>query len=122
MFPFDNGAWKVSLPFKLKDNDWVLFNLRERVPELNPDSCVKTKKLADPSISKFFNGTSAILILLSIVSLDITLNWILNFVSPAIHKEEHVTISVGTNGRNAMQSVDIRNQITKLFQDGTIHL
>ena len=45
-----------------------------------------------------------------------------DFVSPAIHKEEHVTISVGTNGRNAMQSVDIRNQITKLFQDGTIHL
>ena len=45
-----------------------------------------------------------------------------DFVSPAIHKQEHVTISVGTNARNAYQAVDIRNQITKLFEDGTLHI
>jgi precorrin-2 dehydrogenase / sirohydrochlorin ferrochelatase len=45
-----------------------------------------------------------------------------DFVSPAIHKEEYVTISVGTNARNAYQAVDIRNQITKLFEDGTLHI
>ena len=45
-----------------------------------------------------------------------------DFVSPAIHKQEHVTISVGTNARNAYQSVDIRNQISKLFEDGTLHI
>jgi len=45
-----------------------------------------------------------------------------DFVSPAIHKEGNVTISVGTNGQNAMQSVGIRNQITELIKDGLIHL
>ncbi len=45
-----------------------------------------------------------------------------DFVSPAIHKEGHVTISVGTNGRNAYQSVAIRNQITALIKDSKISL
>jgi siroheme synthase-like protein len=45
-----------------------------------------------------------------------------DFVSPAIHKEDNVTISVGTNARNAFQAVDIRNQITALIQDGTIQI
>ena len=45
-----------------------------------------------------------------------------DFVSPAIHKQEHVTISVGTNGRNAMQAVEIRNQITTLFENGTLNI
>ncbi|HEY5593078.1 MAG TPA: bifunctional precorrin-2 dehydrogenase/sirohydrochlorin ferrochelatase [Paludibacter sp.] len=43
-----------------------------------------------------------------------------DFVSPAIHKEGNVTISVGTNGQNAMQSVAIRNQITELIEKGQI--
>jgi precorrin-2 dehydrogenase / sirohydrochlorin ferrochelatase len=43
-----------------------------------------------------------------------------DFVSPAIHNEGHVTISVGTNGRDAFQSVSIRNQISTLIQDGKI--
>ena len=43
-----------------------------------------------------------------------------DFVSPAIHNEGHVTISVGTNGRDAFQSVAIRNQITNLIQEGKI--
>lgn len=45
-----------------------------------------------------------------------------DFVSPAIHKEGHVTISVGTNGRNAYQSVAIRNQISALINDSKISL
>src|SRR5665647_489171 len=43
-----------------------------------------------------------------------------DFVSPAIHKEGNITISVGSNARNVYQSVDIRNQINELIQDGTI--
>lgn len=43
-----------------------------------------------------------------------------DFVSPAIHNEGHVTISVGTNGRDAFQSVSIRNQITTLIREGKI--
>lgn len=43
-----------------------------------------------------------------------------DFVSPAIHNEGHVTISVGTNGRDAYQAVAIRNQISTLVQDGRI--
>ncbi|OIP82936.1 MAG: siroheme synthase [Porphyromonadaceae bacterium CG2_30_38_12] len=45
-----------------------------------------------------------------------------DFVSPAIHKQEHVTISVGTNARDAYQAVAIRNQITNLFENGTLHI
>jgi len=43
-----------------------------------------------------------------------------DFVSPAIHKEDNVTISVASNAQNVYQSVDIRNQITELIKDGTI--
>lgn len=45
-----------------------------------------------------------------------------DFVSPAIHKEGHVTIAVGSNAQNVYQSVDIRNQIKALVEDGTIHI
>jgi siroheme synthase-like protein len=45
-----------------------------------------------------------------------------DFVSPAIHKEGHVTISVGTNGRNAFQSVAIRNQISQLIKEQKISI
>lgn len=45
-----------------------------------------------------------------------------DFVSPAIHKEGLITISVGSNAQNVYKSVDIRNQIAKLIHDGTIHI
>ena len=45
-----------------------------------------------------------------------------DFVSPAIHKEDNVTISVGTNARDAFQAVYIRNQITELVKNGTIQI
>lgn len=45
-----------------------------------------------------------------------------DFVSPAIHKEGHITVSVGSNAQNVYQSVDIRNQIRELFENGTIKI
>jgi len=45
-----------------------------------------------------------------------------DFVSPAIHKEDNITISVGSNAQDVYKSVDIRNQIKKLIQDGTIDI
>lgn len=45
-----------------------------------------------------------------------------DFVSPAIYEEDHITISVSSNAQNANQSVDIRNQIKELIQNGTIHI
>lgn len=43
-----------------------------------------------------------------------------DFVSPAIHKQGHLTISVGSNTQNVYQSVAIRNQITQLITDGLL--
>jgi precorrin-2 dehydrogenase/sirohydrochlorin ferrochelatase len=45
-----------------------------------------------------------------------------DFVSPAIHQVDHVTISVGTNGQNALQAVHIRNQIKELFDKELLHI
>lgn len=45
-----------------------------------------------------------------------------DFVSPAIHKVGDITISVGSNAQNASQSVDIRNQIKELIENGQIHI
>jgi siroheme synthase-like protein len=45
-----------------------------------------------------------------------------DFVSPAIHKEGHLTISVGSNAQDVYKSVDVRNQITELIKNGTIHI
>ena len=45
-----------------------------------------------------------------------------DFVSPAIHKEGHITVSVGSNAQNVYQSVDIRNQIKELFENGHIQI
>ncbi|MDD4970424.1 MAG: bifunctional precorrin-2 dehydrogenase/sirohydrochlorin ferrochelatase [Paludibacter sp.] len=45
-----------------------------------------------------------------------------DFVSPAIHKEGHITISVASNAQNVYQSVDIRNQIKELIENGQIHI
>ena len=43
-----------------------------------------------------------------------------DFVSPAIHKEGNITISVGSNAQNVHQAIDIRNQISELIRNGTI--
>jgi siroheme synthase-like protein len=43
-----------------------------------------------------------------------------DFVSPAIHKQGHITISVGSNAQNVYQSVAIRNRITQLITDGLL--
>jgi len=45
-----------------------------------------------------------------------------DFVSPAIHKEGNITIAVGSNAQNVYQSVDIRNQIKKLIENGQVHI
>lgn len=45
-----------------------------------------------------------------------------DFVSPAIHKEDYITVAVGSNAQNVYQSVDIRNQIKELFENGTIQI
>lgn len=45
-----------------------------------------------------------------------------DFVSPAIHKQGHITIAVGSNAQNVYQSVDIRNQITQLISDGILQI
>lgn len=45
-----------------------------------------------------------------------------DFVSPAVHKQGHVTISVGSNAQNVYQSVAIRNQITQLINDGVLKI
>jgi len=45
-----------------------------------------------------------------------------DFVSPAIHKEGHITVSVASNAQNVYQSVDIRNQIKELFENGEIQI
>lgn len=45
-----------------------------------------------------------------------------DFVSPAIHKEGNVTIAVGSNAQNVYQSVNIRNQISALIENGQIQI
>jgi siroheme synthase-like protein len=45
-----------------------------------------------------------------------------DFVSPAIHKHGHVTISVASNAQNVYQSVAVRNQITQLIENGTLQI
>lgn len=43
-----------------------------------------------------------------------------DFVSPAIYKEDNVTISVSSNARDVYQSINIRNQIQKLSAEGKL--
>jgi siroheme synthase-like protein len=45
-----------------------------------------------------------------------------DFVSPAIHKSDNITISVASNAQDVYKSVDIRNQISKLITDGVIQI
>ena len=45
-----------------------------------------------------------------------------DFVSPAVHKQGKVTISVGSNAQNVYQSVAIRDQIAQLINDGLLKI
>jgi siroheme synthase-like protein len=43
-----------------------------------------------------------------------------DFISPAIYKEDNVTIAVSTNAGNVYQAIDIRNQIQDLASQGLL--
>jgi siroheme synthase-like protein len=45
-----------------------------------------------------------------------------DFVSPAIHKAGDITFAVGSNAQNVFQSVELRNQIKELIENGQIHI
>lgn len=44
------------------------------------------------------------------------------FVSPAIYKEEDITIAIGTNGSSPKRAIYIRNQIKSLIEQGILDL
>lgn len=43
-----------------------------------------------------------------------------DFISPAIYKKDHVTVAVSSNAQDVYQSLDIRNQIQEMEQNGKI--
>jgi len=45
-----------------------------------------------------------------------------DFVSPAIFKQEHLTIAVSSNAQNVYQSIAVRDRISKLTDDGILQL
>lgn len=45
-----------------------------------------------------------------------------DFISPAIFKSSNITIAVSSNARNVRQSLNIRNQIKNLIEEGKISL
>lgn len=45
-----------------------------------------------------------------------------DFVSPAIHREGNIAIAVSSNAQNVYHSVDIRNQITALIENGSLRI
>lgn len=45
-----------------------------------------------------------------------------DFVSPAIFKQEHLTIAVSSNAQNVYQSIAVRDRIAKLSDDGLLQL
>lgn len=45
-----------------------------------------------------------------------------SFVSPAIYKNDEITISIGTNGRSPKQAIYIRNQIQELIEGGILKI
>ncbi len=45
-----------------------------------------------------------------------------DFVSPAIFKQEHLTIAVSSNAQNVYQSIAVRDRIAKLSDDGILQL
>ncbi|MDR1121965.1 MAG: bifunctional precorrin-2 dehydrogenase/sirohydrochlorin ferrochelatase [Dysgonamonadaceae bacterium] len=45
-----------------------------------------------------------------------------DFVSPAIYKEDYVSIAVSSNAQNVRQSIAVRDQIQKLAADGVLQI
>jgi siroheme synthase-like protein len=45
-----------------------------------------------------------------------------DFISPAVFKENNVTIAVSSNAQNVHQSINIRNRIEELVENGTIQI
>ena len=45
-----------------------------------------------------------------------------DFVSPAIFKSDNITIAVSSNAQDVYQSIDIRNQIKLLVENGNLKL
>lgn len=45
-----------------------------------------------------------------------------DFVSPAIFKQEHLTIAVSSNAQNVYQSIAVRDRIAKLSDNGLLQL
>ncbi len=45
-----------------------------------------------------------------------------DFISPAIYKEDQVTIAVSSNARDVHQSIGIRNQIKELIEQGLLNI
>jgi siroheme synthase-like protein len=44
------------------------------------------------------------------------------FVSPAIYKNQDITISIGTNGNSPKRAISIRNQIQELIEKGILKI
>jgi len=44
-----------------------------------------------------------------------------DFISPAIYKKENISISVSTNGIDALQSIAIRDKIKKMVESENLH-
>ncbi|KAA6352644.1 Siroheme synthase [termite gut metagenome] len=45
-----------------------------------------------------------------------------DFISPAIHKNGNITISVSSNAQNVRQSINIRNRIKALIEEDVIEI
>lgn len=45
-----------------------------------------------------------------------------DFISPAIHREGHLTIAVGSDSRDVKRSIRVRNRIKELIADDTLQI
>jgi siroheme synthase-like protein len=45
-----------------------------------------------------------------------------DFISPAVHKDGNITISVSSNAQNVRQSIRIRNRIKALVEEGILKI
>ena len=40
-----------------------------------------------------------------------------NFISPAVYKDDYITVAVGSNAQNVKKAIQIRNRIKKILED-----
>lgn len=45
-----------------------------------------------------------------------------DFISPAIYREENLTIAVGSDSRDVKRSIRVRNRIKELIENGTLDI